>query len=129
MALPNESFINYLKNYGPLIGSSNQQAENNKISKKSNKGIEPLNFVIAGQNEYCAQLKQLIESKTSQIIFISGQAGDGKTHFLRNIFIDPNLLAQSEAIWDRDSQDIVFTCSCDDIGSTKNSGVALYFVM
>ena len=118
MALPNESFINYLKNYGPLIGSSNQQAENNKISKKANKGIEPLNFVIAGQNEYCAQLKQLIESKTSQIIFISGQAGDGKTHFLRNIFIDPNLLAQSEAIWDRDSQDIVFTCSCDDITFT-----------
>lgn len=107
--LPNEHFVNYLKNYGPWQASSNQQAENTYLTKSSNKGVEPFHFVIKKQQDYCTQLKKLIEQQQSQLIFISGQAGDGKTYFLRRIFNDPDLLAQKEGIWEQYQQEKVFS--------------------
>lgn len=107
----NEKFIYYLKNFGPWQGSSNQQAENNAINSRTNNNVEPFNFEIEVQDAYIEKLKSFIGEKQSKVVFISGQAGDGKTHFLRKIFIDPNLLNQTSEIWEQYKRDTVFSVS------------------
>lgn len=107
----NEKFILYLKNFGPWQGSSNQQAENNAINSRTNNNIEPFNFNLEVQDAYIEKLKSFIGEKQSKVVFISGQAGDGKTHFLRKIFIDPNLLNQTSEIWEQYKRDTVFSVS------------------
>lgn len=107
----NEKFIYYLKNFGPWQGSSNQQAENNAINSRTNNNVEPFNFEIETQDAYIKDLKKLIKDHESKVVFISGQAGDGKTHFLRKIFIDPNLLNQTSEIWEQYKRDTVFSVS------------------
>ena len=107
----NEKFIYYLKNFGPWQGSSNQQAENNAINSRTNNNVEPFNFDITAQKAYIEALNGFITKHESKVVFISGQAGDGKTHFLRKIFIDPNLLNQTSEIWEQYKRDTVFTVS------------------
>ena len=107
----NEKFIYYLKNFGPWQGSSNQQAENNAINSRTNNNVEPFNFDITAQKAYIEALNGFITKHESKVVFISGQAGDGKTHFLRKIFIDPNLLNQTSEIWEQYKRDTVFSVS------------------
>ena len=107
----NEKFIYYLKNFGPWQGSSNQQAENNAINSRTNNNVEPFNFDITAQKAYIEALNGFITNHESKVVFISGQAGDGKTHFLRKIFIDPNLLNQTSEIWEQYKRDTVFSVS------------------
>ena len=107
----NEKFIYYLKNFGPWQGSSNQQAENNAINSRTNNNVEPFNFDITAQKAYIEALNGFITKHESKVVFISGQAGDGKTHFLRKIFIDPDLLNQTSEIWEDHKRDTVFTVS------------------
>lgn len=107
----NEKFIYYLKNFGPWQGSSNQQAENNAINSRANNNVEPFNFDITAQKAYIEALNGFITKHESKVVFISGQAGDGKTHFLRKIFIDPNLLNQTSEIWEEHKRDTVFSVS------------------
>ena len=101
----------YLKNFGPWQGSSNQQAENNAINSRTNNNVEPFNFDITAQKAYIEALNGFITKHESKVVFISGQAGDGKTHFLRKIFIDPNLLNQTSEIWEQYKRDTVFSVS------------------
>ena len=107
----NEKFIYYLKNFGPWQGSSNQQAENNAINSRTNNNVEPFNFDITAQKAYIEALNGFITKHESKVVFISGQAGDGKTHFLRKIFIDPHLLNQTSEIWEQYKRDTVFSVS------------------
>ena len=107
----NEKFIYYLKNFGPWQGSSNQQAENNAINSRTNNNVEPFNFDITAQKAYIEALNGFITKHESKVVFISGQAGDGKTHFLRKIFIDPDLLNQTSEIWEQYKRDTVFSVS------------------
>lgn len=94
----NDKFIRFLKIYGPWTGSNNQFDEyvsDNAVSL----GIEPFNFDIPDMLEYEEQLQKLIEAKRSQIVLISGQAGDGKTHMLRKMYSNTKLIGAPAHLW------------------------------
>ena len=95
---PNDKFIKFLKIYGPWTGSNNQFDEYVSDNAES-LGIEPFNFEIPDMLEYAQHLSVLIQAKRSHIVLISGQAGDGKTHMLRQMYTHEHLIGVGAQRW------------------------------
>lgn len=96
--LPNSNFISYLSQYGL---DSNLQFDEH-VSKEAQKlAIEPFEFAFPKQKEYREEIQKVIAERQSKIILLSGRAGDGKTHFLRQLFTDPEILGFSLAEWEK----------------------------
>lgn len=96
--LPNKDFITYLGNYGQ--GGSSQFDE--FVAQAARKyHIEPFEIVLPRQEHYRAAIKSVIDSYQSTVVLLSGRAGDGKTHFLRKLFMDPDFIGHSLAEWER----------------------------
>lgn len=90
-SIPNKNFIQFLQIYGPWAGGSNQFDEH--VQNTARKlGVTPFNINLPQQDLYVEQIKKLLDGSDVQIhghsvaILISGQAGDGKTHFLHRLF-------------------------------------------
>lgn len=95
--LPNKNFIIYLSNYGQ--GGSSQFDE--FVAQAAHKyDIEPFEISLPRQKHYCAAIKRVIDDYQSTLILFSGRAGDGKTHFLRKLFTDPDFIGHSLEEWE-----------------------------
>ncbi len=93
----NKDFIDFLKVYGPWTGSDNQYEEQVSRSAWDN-NVVPFEY-DRPYRAYLQELHLLLASGKSQAIFISGCAGDGKTHFLHQIFVDPEIIGRTEQEW------------------------------
>lgn len=91
-------FINFLKAYLPSIGNNAQFDEHVTKLARDNK-VQPFRFVFQKQLEYKDRIASCMNRHESKVFLISGQAGDGKTHFLHDICTDPKLFNLSEDTW------------------------------
>ena len=95
---PNDKFIRFLKIYGPWTGSNNQFDEY-VSDNAADLGIEPFHFTIPALQEYKDQLTDLIKHKMGKLVLICGQAGDGKTHMLHQMYLDESLIGVGPQAW------------------------------
>ena len=103
---PNSGFVSYLGSYG--LGSNLQYDEH--VAKTAQQfGIEAFEFDLPQQQKYRADIKRAIDQRQSCLILLSGRAGDGKTHFLRTLFTDPEYLGGTREEWNRSPNCFEFT--------------------
>ena len=103
---PNSGFVSYLGSYG--LGSNLQYDEH--VAKTAQQfGIEAFEFALPRQQEYRDAIKRAIDQRQSCLILLSGRAGDGKTHFLRTLFTDPEYLGGTREEWNRSPNCFEFT--------------------
>lgn len=91
-------FINFLKAYVPNIGN-NAQFDEHVTQVARDNHVQPFKFVFNKQLEYKSHIGACINKHESKVFLISGQAGDGKTHFLHDICTDPQLFNLTEDTW------------------------------
>ena len=110
------NFINFLKAYVPNINNIAQFDEHVvDVAKKNN--VKPFKFEFAKLSVYKQQIKQAYDELQSRVFLISGQAGDGKTHFLRSLCsIDSDVFCLSEKTWDAIIEDKYQNIYVDDKG-------------
>ena len=110
------NFINFLKAYVPNINNIAQFDEHVvDVAKKNN--VKPFKFEFTKLSVYKQQIKQAYDELQSRVFLISGQAGDGKTHFLRSLCsIDSDVFCLSEKTWDAIIEDKYQNIYVDDKG-------------
>ena len=110
------NFINFLKAYVPNIKNIAQFDEHVvDVAKKNN--VQPFKFEFAKLSVYKQQIKQAYDELQSRVFLISGQAGDGKTHFLRSLCsIDSDVFCLSDKTWDAIIEDKYQNIYVDDKG-------------
>ncbi len=126
----NEKFLSFLQSYGPWNNSVTKFDEYANDCRKKY-GFDALEIKIPTLNAYQNEIVDLIENKRSQLVLISGNAGDGKTYFLRHVMIALGLLKQGEPL-----QSLIKACRApyDDavdnprVGQREVNGVYLTFV-
>ncbi|MCK8487011.1 hypothetical protein M0651_07505 [Paenibacillus sp. MBLB2552] len=80
---PNSSWVNFLRQYGPIPSNDNMYDETiQRIVKK--KGIEP----ILIEAPYLAELIENFNSENPKSIILTGTAGDGKTYHSRETWYE-----------------------------------------
>ena len=94
-----DKFLSYLKDYGPYVSSNAQYDEHVRNSARLN-GIRPFLFEMPRQNSYRDQIAACVQQGRSQIFILNGQAGDGKTHFMRRLCTDAQLFGLTPDTWD-----------------------------
>ncbi len=91
-SLPNNNFTKFLAAYGPWDNGNSKY--NEYVERFAHAcGEESFNITIKKQDKYFKQLQQLIEAAESHVILITGNAGDGKTHFLQKAINEQKLIA------------------------------------
>ncbi|MGF9715052.1 hypothetical protein [Paenibacillus naphthalenovorans] len=82
-ATPNSSWVNFLRQYGPIPRNDNMYDETiQRIVKK--RGIEP----ILIEAPYLAELIENFKSENPKSIILTGTAGDGKTYHSRETWYE-----------------------------------------
>lgn len=103
---PNSGFVSYLGSYG--LGSNLQYDEH--VAKTAQQfGIDAFEFDLPQQQKYRTDIKRAIDQRQSCLILLSGRAGDGKTHFLRTLFTDPEYLGGTREEWNHSPNCFEFT--------------------
>lgn len=98
-AAPAKNFIRFLSSYGPY-GSSKAQFDEHVRENARDNGVEPFTFTLSKQDKYKQLIGNCLQEHKSKVFLIAGQAGDGKTHFLRDICSDESLFNLSDSTWD-----------------------------
>ena len=83
-------------------------------------GIQAFNFDLPLLASYRGEIKSAVANNHSTLILLTGRAGDGKTHFLRQLFTDPEIIGHSTEDWER-----VPNC-CFDINTQTSSGTVTF---
>lgn len=113
------NFIKFLKAYVPNIDNIAQFDEHVvDVAKKNN--VKPFKFEFAKLSVYKQQIKQAYDELQSRVFLISGQAGDGKTHFLRSLCSqDSDVFCLSDKTWDAIIEDKYQNIYVDDKGELE----------
>ena len=98
------NFINFLKAYVPNI-DNNAQFDEHVIALAKENSVTPFKFNFTKLEEYKALIDTAVTEKQSKVFLVSGQAGDGKTHFLHSICVDKSLFSMSEEAWQAVTED------------------------
>ncbi|HIX56714.1 MAG TPA: hypothetical protein H9850_04485 [Candidatus Anaerobiospirillum pullistercoris] len=115
--LPNQNFISYLSKYGL---NSNLQFDEYVTKSARDLGIQAFNFDLPLLASYREEIMSAVANNHSTLILLTGRAGDGKTHFLRQLFTDPESIGHSTEDWER-----VPNC-CFDINTQTASGTVTF---
>lgn len=103
---PNYGFVSYLGSYG--LGSNLQFDEHVAKTAERNQ-IQTFEFELPQQQRYRAEIKAAIDQQRSTLILLCGRAGDGKTHFLRTLFTDPDFIGGEAHLWNQSPNFFEFT--------------------
>lgn len=95
--LPNQNFISYLSKYGL---NSNLQFDEYVSKAARDLNIRAFDFNLPLLESYREEIKRAIASNHSTLILLTGRAGDGKTHFLRQLFTDPEIIDGEIENWE-----------------------------
>lgn len=115
--LPNQNFISYLSEYGVY---SNLQFDEYVTRAARKLGIRAFHFNLPLLASYREEIKRAIGNYHSTLILLNGRAGDGKTHFLRQLFTDPEIIGHTIEEWER-----IPNC-CFDITTQTASGTVTF---
>lgn len=96
--LPNQNFIRYLQTFGPWANSNNQYDEYVSATA-ANLGVDQFEFEIPRHEAFTDTILSLVSNSTPQVVLLAGNAGDGKTHFMRKL-LDQLSLDKNE-VWNR----------------------------
>ena len=97
----NSNFISYIRAFGPWPGSNGLYNEYSEdlLDNIQNPDFNYFFFDIEEQNLFAQEIADIINSRTSKVIFLAGKAGDGKTHFLRRICTAEQPVGMGRVFW------------------------------
>lgn len=88
------TFISFLQSYGPWDNNRSQIEEH--VADNAKRLNIPEFLFVKPIEKFVPSIQETLNSNQSQILLICGRAGDGKTHFLKQMFKRSDLLNLGE---------------------------------
>lgn len=88
------TFISFLQSYGPWDNNRSQIEEH--VADNAKRLNIPEFLFVKPIEKFVPSIQETLNSNQSQILLICGRAGDGKTHFLKQMFRRSDLLNLGE---------------------------------